>query len=44
MKSILAREDYDVAPTNTDGITFHYNRPARKTNFRTTDDSIGLTR
>jgi hypothetical protein len=41
---IIQAEHYDVAPTNTDGITFHYNRPARKTSFRTTDDSIGLTR
>jgi hypothetical protein len=41
---IIQAEHYDVAPTNADGITFHYNRPARKTNFRTGDDSIGLTR
>jgi hypothetical protein len=41
---IIQAEYYDVASTNMDGITFHYNRPARKTNFRTTDDSIGLTR
>jgi hypothetical protein len=41
---IIQAEHYDVAPTNTDGITFHYNRPARKTAFRTTDDCIGLTR
>ena len=44
LPGIIQAEHYDVAPTNTDGITFHYNRPARKTNFRTTDDSIGLTR
>ena len=41
---IIQAEHYDVAPTNTDGITFHYNRPPRKTPFRTTDDCIGLTR
>jgi len=41
---IIQAEHYDVAPTNMDGITFHYNRPARKTAFRTTDDCIGLTR
>lgn len=40
---IIQAEHYDVAPTNVDGITFHYNRPARKTAFPTTDDCIGLT-
>lgn len=41
---IIQAEHYDVAPTNTDGITFHYNRPARKAAFRSTGDCIGLTR
>lgn len=41
---IIQAEHYDVAPTNTDGITFHYNRPAQKGAFRTTGDGIGLTR
>jgi hypothetical protein len=41
---IIQAEHYDVAPTNTDGITFHYNRPAQKGASRTTGDCIGLTR
>src|ERR1039457_6708813 len=41
---IIQAEHYDVAPTNTDGITFHYDRPARKAAFRSTGDCIGLTR
>ena len=41
---IIQAEHYDVAPGGVDGITFHYNGPARNGNLRTTGDAIALAR
>jgi hypothetical protein len=34
--------DYDISPYGANNITFHYDGDAKKTEFRTGDDSIGL--
>ena len=41
---IIQAEDYDVAPGVTNGVAFYYSRGARKGEYRTTGDSIGVLR
>jgi hypothetical protein len=41
---VIQAEDYDVAPGNTNGVTFNYSHGAKKGEYRTTGDSIGVLR
>jgi hypothetical protein len=41
---IIQAEDYDVAPSGVDGITFHYTGTVRNANLRATGDGIALAR
>ena len=41
---IIQAEHYDVAPGGVDGITFHYDGPARNGDLRATGDAIALAR
>jgi hypothetical protein len=41
---IIQAEDYDIAPGGVDGITFHYDGPARNGNLRATGDAIALAK
>ena len=41
---VIQAEHYDVAPDGAEGITFHYKGGGKKTEFRTTNDAIGLAK